>query len=223
MVLLRRMLVAGLACMIMSLARPTVTFAQTENDTAALAQEVLEAFEYEAQAASERELVVREQAERGDARAQHELGALLAVGKGGEQDYAEAARWFRRAAGQGHAAAQYWLGNLYMRGVGVPQDTKRMLQWWSKAAEQGNISAQYALGMAYSDGRLVQRDFKRAKAWFVMANSMNLKEDGGDQPKATQRKLTRSEIEAAEMEARRAEMRARRMESFKKEDPQAGR
>ncbi len=40
-------------------------------------------------------------------------------GRGVAQDYAEAARWYRKAAEQGDAGAQHNLGLLYAKGVGV--------------------------------------------------------------------------------------------------------
>lgn len=112
---------------------------------------------------------VRARAERGNLNAQHELGALLATGRGNPQNYFEAAQWFIRAAVRGHDNAQYWLGNLYMRGAGLPRDFNRMAMWWRKSAEQGNISAQYALAAAYRDGRAIGRDRALSHAWFAKA------------------------------------------------------
>ena len=54
-------------------------------------------------------------AERGDARAQTELGRRYETGRGVRQDYAEAVRWYRRAAEQGHEDAQEHLGRLRFR------------------------------------------------------------------------------------------------------------
>ncbi len=52
-------------------------------------------------------------AEQGHARAQYELGGLYNMGKGVEQDYEQAAKWYRRAALQNDADAQCSLGNMY--------------------------------------------------------------------------------------------------------------
>jgi TPR repeat protein len=43
-------------------------------------------------------------------------------GQGVPQDYAEGAKWARRAADQGYAKAQSLLGYMYALGRGVPQD-----------------------------------------------------------------------------------------------------
>ena len=45
------------------------------------------------------------------------------------QNYAGAARWFRRAAEQGHANAQAVLGSLYAVGLGVPKDFVNAYVW----------------------------------------------------------------------------------------------
>ncbi len=222
MVLLGRMLVVIAACL--ALVRPATGHAQTLQDSAELAQEVLDVFDFEVQANFEDEKTIRARAERGDAMAQHELGVLLAVGKGHQRHYVEAAQWLQRAAEQGHSGAQFWLGNLYVRGMGVTRDFDQMVQWWRKAALQGNISAQYALGTVYRDGRLVRRDIERANAWFHMAGGTpGMLEVVQKRKKAGKPILSRAEIEAADLEARLAAIRARRLERYTKESAQGGR
>ena len=49
---------------------------------------------------------VFKQAEKGDAKAQFVLGLKYDTGKGVPQDYAEAAKWYRKAKDQGVASAQ---------------------------------------------------------------------------------------------------------------------
>ena len=58
-------------------------------------------------------------AEQGEVRAQYAVGVMYTKGKGVRQDYAEAAKWFRKAAAQGHAKAQTNLGNMYDKGKGL--------------------------------------------------------------------------------------------------------
>jgi TPR repeat protein len=50
------------------------------------------------------------------------------------QDYAEAARWYRRAAEQGDAQAQYNLGLAYARGEGATQNAVDAHMWFNLAA-----------------------------------------------------------------------------------------
>lgn len=70
----------------------------------------------------------------GDPQAQYELGRFFAQGPGRREDFAEAARWFRRAAEQNHARAQSELALLYTKGLGVPQDYLRAYIWFDRAA-----------------------------------------------------------------------------------------
>jgi TPR repeat protein len=61
--------------------------------------------------------------------AQYNLGLMYGKGWGVPQDYAEAAKWYRRAAEQGYAKAQYNLGVMYYNGEGVPQDYAEAVKW----------------------------------------------------------------------------------------------
>ena len=60
-------------------------------------------------------------ADSGDVYAQVMLGDMFSAGEGVDQDYAEAARWYRIAAKRGVAKAQLSLGLLYSKGQGVKQ------------------------------------------------------------------------------------------------------
>ena len=71
-------------------------------------------------------------AERGDARAQNNLGLMYYVGRSVVQDYARAREWFEKVAAQGHAKAQYNLGVMYRDGQGVAQDDAKAREWWEK-------------------------------------------------------------------------------------------
>lgn len=74
-------------------------------------------------------------AEKGDVRAQYNLGLLYASGMGVMQDYQAALKWHRQAAGQGHAGAQNELAQMYAKGQGVQQDQVRAYVWYSVAGE----------------------------------------------------------------------------------------
>jgi TPR repeat protein len=56
-------------------------------------------------------------------------------------NYAEAAKWYRRAAEQGDAEGQRNLGVMYGNGKGVPQDYIEAYKWSNLAAAQGNTGA----------------------------------------------------------------------------------
>jgi TPR repeat protein len=111
----------------------------------------------------------RAKAERGDAAAQKELGAIYAHGQVVKQDYAAAARWYRAAADQGHAGAQTALGELYEAGQGVPHDEAAAAEWYRRAAEQGHVGGQYSLAVLYVLGRGVPKDLTEAVKWYRRA------------------------------------------------------
>ena len=84
-------------------------------------------------------------AEKGDARAQYNLGLLYASGLGVTHDYQAALKWHRMSAKQGHAGAQGELGQMYAKGQGVLQDYVRAHMWYSIAAESLSGGSKQAL------------------------------------------------------------------------------
>lgn len=68
-------------------------------------------------------------AEKGQAPAQAILGAVYFIKK----NYAEAAKWYRRAADQGYPEAQHTLGQMYLAGLGVPQSYVQAYVWFAIA------------------------------------------------------------------------------------------
>ena len=94
---------------------------------------------------------IQARAEQGDSKAQNDLGEILAQ-NGYEQikfaglvdvkqDYAQAARWFRKAAEQNNPNAQYNLGFCYEHAQGGLADVFIAYEWYLLAASQGNIKA----------------------------------------------------------------------------------
>jgi len=133
-------------------------------------------------------------AEKGYIPAQHSLGHLYASGRELETeileepepqptapdkatpaqrnlrgDFAEAAKWWRKAADQGDAAAQSDLGWLYSSGQGVETNYAEAAAWYRKSAEQGNSNGQHWLGHCYLSGRGVAQDETEAFKWFRVA------------------------------------------------------
>ncbi|WP_339913101.1 tetratricopeptide repeat protein [uncultured Brevundimonas sp.] len=82
-------------------------------------------------------------ADKGNARAQTNLGVMYANGHGVPLDYGAAAGWFRKAAEQGDTAGLNGLGYHYDMGHGVPQDHVRVHKWYSMVA--ANSSEAYRL------------------------------------------------------------------------------
>src|SRR5206468_6802374 len=66
---------------------------------------------------------IRAGADKGDAKAQYELGAAFLLGTlGVAKDEVEAVKWFRKAAEQNYAFAQFMLGACYHDGQGVTKN-----------------------------------------------------------------------------------------------------
>ena len=113
---------------------------------------------------------LRQMAERGDARAQTELGARYGAGRdGAARDYRTAVSWYRRAVEQGHALAQTYLGFIYSIGRGIRQDEAEAVRLYRRAAEQGEALGQNNLGIMYRDGRGVGQDYREAARWLRRA------------------------------------------------------
>jgi len=112
---------------------------------------------------------LREKAEQGDAIAQCNIGSIYAEGKGIEQNYREAVKWYTKAAEQGDASGQFYLGTMYEKGFGVVQDYEEAVKWYTRAAEKGLADAQFALAAIYANGRGVLQDYKEAIRWYTKA------------------------------------------------------
>ena len=113
---------------------------------------------------------IRAGADKGDVKAQYELGRAFFSGTlGVAKDEAEAVKWFRKAAEQNVADAQFSLGVCYANGRGVTKDDAEAVKWFRKAAEQNLADAQYNLGVCYDSGEGVAKDEVEAYKWWLLA------------------------------------------------------
>ena len=80
---------------------------------------------------------IRKLAENGDANAMYELGALYHNGRGTEQDFKEAMKWYRKAADMGNVWAMLNVGLMYFEGWGVKKDYDEAMKWYRKAMRTG--------------------------------------------------------------------------------------
>ena len=108
-------------------------------------------------------------AEQGDAKAQYDFGVLHDYGRGVQQDFTEAAKWYRKAANQGYAEAQNSIGDMYLRGEGVPKDYAEAVKWFKLAAVKGHDLAQTNLGYMYASGFGLPHDNAEAAKWYNKA------------------------------------------------------
>ena len=104
----------------------------------------------------------RAAAERGDARAQRELGFCYERGLGVARNASRAAEWYQKAAEQGHADAQYRLGLCRLEGRGTARDDALAAELFQKAAKQNHAPALYALSVCFAEGRGTARDEAQA-------------------------------------------------------------
>lgn len=119
-------------------------------------------------------LSLRLAAANGDPSAEFEVGARLAEGKGTDQNFKEAAKWYQRSASRGFAQAQYRLGTLYERGLGLKADAARATDWYQRAAEQGNVKAMHNLAVLSANQSNGGPDYVSAATWFEKAAELGL-------------------------------------------------
>ena len=87
--------------------------------------------------------LTKECAEKGNIRAQKDLGIAYASGRFGiAQDFDEALKWEKKAALQGDPEAQYDVGLSYE----VREDYEKAMEWYLKASEQNYARAQLYIG-----------------------------------------------------------------------------
>ncbi|MGA7807214.1 trypsin-like serine protease [Bradyrhizobium sp.] len=134
-------------------------------------------------------------AEKGDARAQFDVGFMHGYGWGVPRDGAAAIAWYRKAADQGLPVAQHFLGLAYVNGEGVRPDVAEAARWFSRAAAQGFAEAQFMLGLMALDGRGVAKDPVQGYAYIVMAGQGGVR----SAPRVVQ-KLALSEAQRAQAE-----------------------
>jgi hypothetical protein len=110
-------------------------------------------------------------ADKGDIRAQGELGALYLSGRGAPRDTKLGVYWTKEAATKGLASAQYNLGTIYMDGQLMPQDFREAMKWFLAAAGQGVPAAQAGVAAMFYEGNGVPQDFNEAFKWMKIAAS----------------------------------------------------
>ncbi len=116
-----------------------------------------------------------------------------------DQDYQQAAAWYRKAAEQKSIDGALHLAALYRDGGnGFPRDMEQAAEWYLKAADRGDVGAQGTLGVLYSMGQGVAHDDAEAYFWLDLAASVT----GPDQEKyAANRQMIGERITADELAA----------------------
>ena len=109
-------------------------------------------------------------ADKGDARAQFNLGVMYDEGRGVLQSREDAVLWWKKAAKSGNPHAKHNLGLAYLSGDGVERNFKLAMTWFREAAVQGMNRSQYSLGKIYGAGLgNVLQDDEESFAWISKA------------------------------------------------------
>jgi len=136
-----------------------------------------------------------------DAMAEFRFGNQYHDGNGTKQNYAEAAKWYRKAAEQNVIPAEIALGIAYERGEGVTQDYAEAAKWYRKAALQGDGDAQKFIGLLYERGAGVSKDPVQAYAWYELAMQMYGHDAVFEQTRLA-KSMTQEQVEAAKKMAK---------------------
>jgi TPR repeat protein len=112
---------------------------------------------------------LRDLAEKGQPRAQTDLGLLYVKGIGVEKDYAAALQWFQRAADQGAPRALFFTGLMYERGYGVERNYATALDWYRRSAAKNFAPAEVAVARFYAHGLSVEHDPAQRIEWLLRA------------------------------------------------------
>jgi len=123
-------------------------------------------------------LLFRQAGEKGNRRAQYQMGLLYARGDGVPKDMAKAREWLRKAAIQGHPKAQFYLGQMYAFGAGGKKDYVKATTWFWLAKTLGDRFAGDSLEVM--TGKVSSRELSEAKKrantlWRKMPHDMKIK------------------------------------------------
>ena len=106
----------------------------------------------------------KQNADKGDADAQNNLGVCYFLGKGVKQNYKQAVKWFEAAYNNGNVSAQCNLADCYYVGDGVAQDKEQAKKLFNGVAN-GFAYAQLSLGTIY----MSDENYEEALKWNRMA------------------------------------------------------
>lgn len=114
--------------------------------------------------------VFMDNAEKGDASAQSNLGTCYWLGKGTEKDDKQAHYWFEKSAKNGNIIGLVNYADNFFYGQGVEPDSNQCYLLAMKAVETSdNAAAQYLVGNCYLYGVGVLQDDEEAIKWYKKA------------------------------------------------------
>ncbi|MHB8580979.1 MAG: tetratricopeptide repeat protein [Ignavibacteriaceae bacterium] len=104
-------------------------------------------------------------ANAGDALAEHELGIRYLTGQGFPNDTTLSAYWIGKAAKQKLTGACYNYGVLLNNGWGISWNPFKAFNYFIEAANDDMPQAEYIVGLSYTDNLVVKRDWSKAYFW----------------------------------------------------------
>ncbi len=123
--------------------------------------------------------IMKEEAEKGNAYAMHDMGKIHAQGIFVEPDQEEAQEWYQKAIAamlsvertKENIYLEYRIGKMYQYGLGTQEDLSEAVKWFALAAEKEHKFALYSLGMLYLHGKGVEQDEEKACHLFMRSHS----------------------------------------------------
>jgi len=97
------------------------------------------------------------------------LGSMYETGKGVEQNYEKAIKYYKMAIEGCNGSAMYNLGNMYYNGKGLEQNYEESIKYYKMATEKGEEHAMYNLGYMYEFGKGVEQNDGEAIKYYKMA------------------------------------------------------
>ncbi len=104
-------------------------------------------------------------ANEGDAMAEHELGIRYLLGEGFPKDTIQAAYWIGKAAKQKLTGACFNYGILLNNGWGVEWNPFKAFDYFLEAAKDDMPQAEYIVGLSYTDNLIVKRNWSKSYFW----------------------------------------------------------
>lgn len=106
--------------------------------------------------------VYTDEMKKGNADAACDIGSLYYTGRGGEQSYAKAVKYYTIAARDGSRQAQENLGYCYYYGRNVPVDYEKAFHYFALGAFDGHLRSLYKIGDMYRYGYYVEKNEQEA-------------------------------------------------------------
>ena len=122
--------------------------------------------------------IMKEEAERGNVFAIHDMGKIYAQGIFVDADPLNAQEWYEKALTgkltvereKANVYLEYRIGKMYQYGLGTEEDLKEAARWFGMASDKEHKHALYSLGTLYLHGKGVEQDEQKAFSLFLRSH-----------------------------------------------------